>query len=71
MSRAIVDRGQQFPGIEIRRETKMAKQILYSEPASYFPKEIRDKYFNTEKEKRGNNKAAKIAGGKGKSSKGK
>ena len=27
----------------------MARQIRYSEPASYFPKEIRDKYFKEEK----------------------
>lgn len=23
----------------------MAKKVVYSEPASYFPKEIREKYF--------------------------
>lgn len=49
----------------------MEKQILRSEPASYFPKEIRDNYFNTEKEKPCGGKTAKSAGGKGNSSKGK
>ena len=49
----------------------MEKQILRSEPAPYSPKEIRDKYFDTEKEKPCGSKTAKSAGGKGNSSKGK
>lgn len=29
----------------------MAKKVVYSEPASYFPKEIIDQYFKDEKPK--------------------
>ena len=31
----------------------MKKKITYSEPASYFPKEIRDKYFGKKSAKNG------------------
>lgn len=34
----------------------MAKQIKYSEPAEYFPKEIRDKFKKAEKENKNNSK---------------
>ncbi len=39
----------------------MPKKILYSEPESYFPKEIRDKCFKEEKTEKPNPAAKKKA----------
>lgn len=30
---------------------KTTRKVTYSEPSSYYPKEIRDKYFGNEKKK--------------------